>query len=111
MAFTIEVLDDCGALNNTYTLIIFCQLIKYIFNKFWLDGAQKGGYLHNKVLIYYMSLLEGLFASIALSVQSLISLKPGKEMPINWMQALRIKEGNQSICIDPIMRVQLKKVR
>ena len=90
MAFTIEVLDDCGALNNTYTLIIFCQLIKYIFNKFWLDGAQKGGYLHNKVLIYYMSLLEGLFAS---------------------MQALSIKEGNQSICIDPIMRVQLKKVR
>jgi len=40
-----------------------------------LDGAQKGGYLHNKVMIYYMSLLEGLFASIAL--QSLISLKPG----------------------------------
>jgi len=37
-----------------------------------LDGAQKGGYLHNKVMIYYMPLLEGLFASIAL--QSLISL-------------------------------------
>ena len=114
MAFTIEVLDDCGALNNTYTLIIFCQLIKYIFNKFWLDGAQKGGYLHNKVMIYYMSLLEGLFASIALSVQSLISLKlgNGNAHQLNAsFKHLSIKEGYQSICIDPIMRVQLKKVR
>jgi len=62
-------------------------------------------------MIYYMSLLEGLFASIALSVQSLISLKLGNGNAHQLNASFKQKEENQSICIDPIMRVQLKKVR